>query len=49
VYLSDVLIRKRKFDNALTDKTWKPAFIESWWFTHGWTLLLAQTTVGFFP
>lgn len=50
VYLSDVSTRKRKFDDVLTDKTWKSAFIASRWFTRGWTLqeLLAPTIVEFF-
>lgn len=50
VYLSDVSTRKRKFDDALIEKTWEPAFIASRWFTRGWTLqeLLAPTAVEFF-
>ena len=50
VYLSDVSTKERKFDDALTDKTWKSALIASRWFTRGWTLqeLLAPTIVEFF-
>jgi hypothetical protein len=50
VYLSDVSTRKRKFDDMLTQSTWKPAFRSSRWFTRGWTLqeLLAPSIVEFF-
>ncbi|KAH3938657.1 hypothetical protein HBH98_243200 [Parastagonospora nodorum] len=50
VYLSDVSTRKRKFDDMLTQFTWKPAFKSSRWFTRGWTLqeLLAPSIVEFF-
>jgi hypothetical protein len=38
VYLSDVLIRKRKASDLSSEYTWESAFRSSRWFTRGWTL-----------
>jgi hypothetical protein len=50
VYLSDVLIKKRKAESISTKFTWEPAFRSSRWFKRGWTLqeLLAPSIVEFF-
>ncbi|KAF1971137.1 hypothetical protein BU23DRAFT_590766 [Bimuria novae-zelandiae CBS 107.79] len=52
VYLSDVSIGKRKYDDMLTGipHHWEPDFSTSQWFTRGWTLqeLLAPSIVEFF-
>jgi hypothetical protein len=50
VYLSDVLTRKRKGSDRLSEHIWDTAFRESRWFTRGWTLqeLLAPASVEFF-
>ncbi|KAG4427607.1 hypothetical protein IFR05_016910, partial [Cadophora sp. M221] len=50
VYLSDVLIRKRKESDTSAECTWESAFRASKWFTRGWTLqeLLAPRSVEFF-
>ncbi|KAF2260607.1 HET-domain-containing protein [Lojkania enalia] len=50
VYLSDVLIAKRKASDEFSECTWETAFRGSKWFTRGWTLqeLLAPRSVGFF-
>ena len=49
VYLSDVVIRKRKRDKDSTE-SWELEFRRSRWFTRGWTLqeLLTLTSVEFF-
>lgn len=48
VYLSDV--SKNNSENREPPGTWKPAFLESRWFTRGWTLqeLIAPKLVTFF-
>ena len=38
VYLSDVMINKRKANNQSTELTWESAFRASRWFTRGWTV-----------
>jgi hypothetical protein len=50
VYLSDVLVNKRKAGSEFSDLTWEPAFRASRWFERGWTLqeLLAPDSVEFF-
>lgn len=50
VYLSDVLIRKRKADHDEVDSSWELAFRDSRWFKRGWTLqeLIAPRSVKFF-
>ncbi|KAH8723068.1 heterokaryon incompatibility protein-domain-containing protein [Phaeosphaeriaceae sp. PMI808] len=50
VYLADVSKAKRKANSELFEFTWEPAFLESRWFTRGWTLqeLLAPHIVKFY-
>jgi hypothetical protein len=50
VYLSDVLTRKRKASDKLSEYTWESDFRNNRWFTRGWTLqeLLAPASVEFF-
>jgi hypothetical protein len=50
VYLSDVSTANQKARNKFSDFTWELAFLESRWFTRGWTLqeLLAPRSVEFF-
>ncbi|KAH7363968.1 heterokaryon incompatibility protein-domain-containing protein [Rhexocercosporidium sp. MPI-PUGE-AT-0058] len=50
VYLSDILIRKRKASDGSAECTWESAFRDSKWFTRGWTLqeLLAPRSIEFF-
>jgi hypothetical protein len=50
VYLSDVSIGGSVGNNLSSQRTWKPAFQHSRWFTRGWTLqeLVAPTSVEFF-
>ncbi|CZR52081.1 related to kinesin light chain [Phialocephala subalpina] len=50
VYLSDVVIRKRKATDTSAECTWESDFRASKWFTRGWTLqeLLAPRSVEFF-
>ncbi|KAF2185934.1 HET-domain-containing protein, partial [Zopfia rhizophila CBS 207.26] len=50
VYLSDVSIGGSVGNDLSSQRTWKPAFQHSRWFTRGWTLqeLLAPTSVEFF-
>jgi hypothetical protein len=50
VYLSDVSTANQKASHSLSDFTWELAFLESRWFTRGWTLqeLLAPRSVEFF-
>jgi len=50
VYLSDVSVSGSGGSGLSSQRTWKPAFRHSRWFTRGWTLqeLLAPTSVEFF-
>ena len=50
VYLSDVSIGSSDGSDLSSQRTWKPAFQHSRWFTRGWTLqeLLAPTSIEFF-
>ena len=50
VYLSDVSIGGSIGNDLSSQRTWKPAFQQSGWFTRGWTLqeLIAPTSVEFF-
>ncbi|KAF2827736.1 WD40 repeat-like protein [Ophiobolus disseminans] len=50
VYLSDVRIRKRTFEEMANGPDWQAMFRSSRWFTRGWTLqeLIAPRAVTFF-
>ncbi|KAF1997056.1 HET-domain-containing protein, partial [Amniculicola lignicola CBS 123094] len=50
VYLSDVSVGVSVGSDLSSQRTWKPAFQNSRWFTRGWTLqeLVAPTSVEFF-
>jgi hypothetical protein len=50
VYLSDVSADSSIENEPFSQRTWKPAFQHSRWFTRGWTLqeLVAPTSVEFF-
>lgn len=50
VYLSDVSVGISIGSDLSSQRTWKPAFRNSRWFTRGWTLqeLIAPTSVEFF-